>query len=52
MIIAPKKRTVHAGGAFEDTALTPGFGIVKFYASGVWNRQILHQLVESQLLAF
>jgi hypothetical protein len=29
-IIAPKKQTVQPGDAFEDTALKPGFGVVKF----------------------
>jgi hypothetical protein len=29
-IIAPEKRTVQPGDAFEDTAFKPGFEIVKF----------------------
>jgi hypothetical protein len=29
-IITPKKRTVHPGDAFGDTAFEPGFEIVKF----------------------
>jgi hypothetical protein len=30
LIMTPKKRTVQPGDAFEDTALKPGFEIVKF----------------------
>jgi hypothetical protein len=30
LIITPKKQTVHPGDAFEDTAIKPGFEIVKF----------------------
>jgi hypothetical protein len=30
LIITPEKRNVPPGGAFEDTALKPGFEIVKF----------------------
>jgi hypothetical protein len=29
-MITPKKQTVEPGKAFEDTALKPGFKIVKF----------------------
>jgi hypothetical protein len=30
MMITPKKRTVQPGDEFEETALKPGFEIVKF----------------------
>ncbi len=41
-IITPNKQTVQPGDAIEDTAFKPG----------VWNCQIINQVVESQLFTF